>query len=71
MAKKINVLASPLATPEMLEILNQVIRACAVNAADCERCEKCQLNVDNAKMENEETQRVAYAIKAEFFPDAP
>jgi hypothetical protein len=65
------VFTSPLTREEHLPILNAVIDACNVTAAECERCEKCHIDVDSAKTTNEDLLKIALAIKAEFFPDEP
>lgn len=69
--KKPAALTSPLTVEEHVPILNAILEGCQMTDEECAKCERCNINVDQAKAANEDQRRIAAAIKREFFPDQP
>lgn len=53
-----------------LDILNSVLAECAKTREECERCNKCGINVDPEAAKNAEQESIASRIKAAYFPNA-
>ena len=66
--KEIKELIKPPLTREHLELLNKLLRECALTADYCARCESCNMDVSKPKADNAEQMDTATRIKRAFFP---
>lgn len=60
---------SPLSEPDLAS-LNTLIRDCVETDEECQRCEKCNLDVSPERTKNAEQLETARKIKAAYFPNA-
>lgn len=55
-------------SPKHLDNLNKVLDSCAQTRELCEACERSFIDVSKEKAANDEQERIAKALKANFFP---